>query len=145
MWRLLFRLSVFHREQQMGGRGAAGGRGATFYGLLEFFFHYGLERGLALALAMALLSFISSGEPNGPTGHHLPPPPPLPLTDSRKKRSISLYYVGHHLRGEYNARRRTDEGARQSGTDERRTSLPSRTVWTSGRTRTRRAGRHSPA
>ena len=52
----------------MGGRGAAGGRGATFYGLLEFFFHYGLERGLALALAMALLSFISSGEPNGPPG-----------------------------------------------------------------------------
>ena len=64
----------------------------------------------ALALALALLSSISSSPPSlasddlyGPARGH------LPLTDSRKKRSISLYYIGHHLRGEYNARRRTDE------------------------------------
>ena len=53
--------------------------------------------------------------------------PPLPLTDSRKKRSISLYYVGHHLRGEYNARRRAKGLASLALTNDGFLSLPLRT------------------
>lgn len=79
----------------------------------------------ALAMAVALLSSISSSpsltsdDLYGPARGH------LPLTDSRKKRSISLYYIGHHLRGEYNARRRTDgrrAAAAAGGTARRRTT-----------------------
>ena len=93
MGRLLFRLSSFigsgSRWKEREGRSDAwtGGRAeATFYGLLEFFFHSGLDYrealALALAMAMALLSFIStffssSGDPNGPTSH-------LPLEPSRR-------------------------------------------------------------